>query len=145
MTFDPALTLFEAYSAGLEGSEQQRKTALIKSGLFRYEDFERPVSGLSSGQRRKLQIARLIGERSNLLLLDEPTNYVSFDVLEGLEAALRDFPGPIIAATHDRRFMQGFGGEVYALADGTMQAYLGGYEEYMAVQQRPALAGALLG
>ncbi|MBL8164131.1 MAG: ABC-F family ATP-binding cassette domain-containing protein [Anaerolineae bacterium] len=145
MTFDPTLTLFEAYSVGLEGSEQQRKTALIKSGMFRYEDFGRPVSGLSSGQRRKLQIARLIGEHSNLLLLDEPTNYVSFDVLEGLEAALREFPGPIIAATHDRRFMQGFGGEIYALADGTMQTYLGGYEDYMTAQPRSVTAGFLLG
>lgn len=130
MDFEPTLTLFEAYKQNMEGPEQGMKTALIKSGLFRYEDFERPVSGLSSGQRRKLQIARLIGGRANLLLLDEPTNFVSFDVLEALEIALRDFPGPVIAASHDRRFMQNFDGEIWALESGHLVQYLEGYQGY---------------
>ncbi|MBZ0281751.1 MAG: ABC-F type ribosomal protection protein [Anaerolineae bacterium] len=132
MNFDPGKTLFEAYKEGMEGSNQQMKTALIKSGMFRYEDFEKPVSGLSSGQRRKLQIARLIGARCNLLLLDEPTNFVSFDVLEAMEVALRDFPGPVIAASHDRRFMQVFGGEIWAVENGRLIQHLDGYEGYMA-------------
>ncbi|MCA9909174.1 MAG: ATP-binding cassette domain-containing protein, partial [Anaerolineae bacterium] len=81
----------------------------------------------SSGQRRKLQIARLIAERANLLVLDEPTNDVSFDVLEGLEAAIRAFPGPVIASSHDRRFMAEFGREagearsLYALEGGRLR------------------------
>jgi macrolide transport system ATP-binding/permease protein len=50
--------------------------------------------------------------------LDEPTNSISFDVLEALEAALRVFPGPVIAASHDRRFIQQFDGEVWGLRDG---------------------------
>lgn len=132
MNFDPSKTLFEAYKEGMEGSDQQMKTALIKSGMFRYEDFEKPVSGLSSGQRRKLQIARLIGARCNLLLLDEPTNFVSFDVLEAMEMALHDFPGPVIAASHDRRFMQVFGGEIWAVENGRLIQHLDGYEGYMA-------------
>lgn len=117
---NPSLRLFEAFKDRLETDmhEQQLKTFLIKSGLFRYDDFEKPVSGLSSGQRRKLQIARLIAGRANMLLLDEPTNDVSFDVLEALEIALRDFPGPVIAASHDRRFMQHFGGEIWELQEG---------------------------
>lgn len=131
INFDPTKTLFEAYKTNMEGSDQQMKTALIKSGMFRYEDFDKPVSGLSSGQRRKLQIARLIGQRCNLLLLDEPTNFVSFDVLEAMETALRDFPGPVIAASHDRRFMQAFGGEIWALENGVLVKHLDGYEGYM--------------
>ncbi len=128
---DPSLTVLEAYRAipplhsvgrGLGGgddlSEQQAIAILITSGLFRYDDMGRRVGELSSGQRRKLQIARLIASRANLLLLDEPTNYVSFDVLESLERALADFPGPIIAASHDRRFLQQFDGEVWEISDG---------------------------
>lgn len=135
--FDPGMTLFEAFQNKLESNmeEQPLKTFLIKSGLFRYNDFDKPVSGLSSGQRRKLQIARLIAGRANLLLLDEPTNDVSFDVLEGLEQALSAFPGPVIAASHDRRFMQHFGGEIWAVANGSLTPYLSGYEEYMAAQK----------
>ena len=87
-------TLYEAFSAGMEYPDQVLKTMLIRSGLFRYADFDKPVSGLSSGQRRKLQIARLIFGRANLLLLDEPTNDLSFDVLEALETALHQVPRP---------------------------------------------------
>jgi macrolide transport system ATP-binding/permease protein len=106
------------------------KATLIKSGLFRYDDFGKLVGQLSSGQRRKLQLARLIAGRANLLVLDEPTNDVSFDVLEALENALRDFPGPVIAASHDRRFMEQFNGELWELRDGDLIQHLGGYAEY---------------
>ena len=61
------------------------------------------------------EIARLIAGHANLLLLDEPTNHVSFDVLESFEAALREFPGPIIAASHDRRFIEQFGGAIWEM------------------------------
>ncbi|MEO8396269.1 MAG: ribosomal protection-like ABC-F family protein, partial [Chloroflexota bacterium] len=109
-TLDPTLTVFEAYQQGLEGSEQALKSILLQSGLFRYDDLDKQVGVLSAGQQRKLQIARLIADQANLLILDEPTNYVSFDVLEELEAALKLFPGPVIAASHDRRFIQQFEG-----------------------------------
>ncbi|MBL8117163.1 MAG: ABC-F family ATP-binding cassette domain-containing protein [Anaerolineae bacterium] len=127
-------TLFEVFQTGMEYPEQALKTMLIRSGLFRYEDFEKPVGGLSSGQRRKLQIARLVFGRANLLLLDEPTNDLSFDVLEALETAIHDFPGPVIAASHDRRFMQQFGGEIWEVRDGRLIVHLNGYESYVAGQ-----------
>lgn len=117
-SLDPGWTVFDTYRDGLSGEEQQHKAILLSSGLFRYPELNRLVGQLSSGQKRKLQIARLIAERVNLLLLDEPTNYVSFDVLESLETALHDFPGPIIAVSHDRRFIEQFGGEVWALENG---------------------------
>ncbi|MEP7294342.1 MAG: ATP-binding cassette domain-containing protein, partial [Chloroflexota bacterium] len=131
-TLDPALTLFEAYRQGLDGSDQALKSILLQSGLFRYDDLDKRVGVLSAGQERKLQIARLIADQANLLILDEPTNYVSFDVLEELEAALKLFPGPVIAASHDRRFIekvQQFGGEVWALEDGHLN--VDGYAKYV--------------
>ncbi len=130
--FDPGMTLFEAYRNGLPGDDQQNKATLIVSGLFRYEDFDKPVAALSSGQQRKLAIARLIAQRANLLLLDEPTNYVSFDVLEGFEAALADFPGPVIAVSHDRRFLERFGGELWELVEGALVRHTGTYAEVRA-------------
>ncbi len=113
-------SLLEVYRDGTPGEEQHAITDLLASGLFRYEELRQPVRELSSGQQRKLQIARLIAARANLLLLDEPTNTVSFDVLEALEDALRAFPGPVIAASHDRRFIERFGGEVWALDEGRL-------------------------
>ncbi len=128
---DPTRTVFDAYKDGLAGTDQQLKATLIKSGLFRYEEFDKLVGQLSSGQQRKLQIARLIAGKANFLVLDEPTNDVSFDVLEALETALQDFPGPVIAASHDRRFIQQFNGEVWELRGGSMIQHLSGYEQYV--------------
>lgn len=120
---NPNHTVFEAYQDGLFESEQQLKATLLKSGLFRYEEFSLRVGDLSSGQKRKLQIARVIAARANLLILDEPTNHVSFDVLEGLEDALENFLGPVLAVSHDRRFIgrfEQFGGQVWRLNDGRL-------------------------
>lgn len=141
--FDPAMPAFEAYLTGLEGQANQLKARLIEMGLFRYDELDKRVGELSAGQQRKLQIARLIAERANLLILDEPTNHVSFDVLEGMEAALRSFPGAVIAATHDRRFMQNLASgdqpaEIWEVRDGQIIRYLGGYEEYIAAQEKSA-------
>jgi macrolide transport system ATP-binding/permease protein len=119
-TLDPAQTVLEAAHEDMPYTQQQVITILLRSGLFRYDDLSKRVGELSSGQRRKLQIARLIAERTNLLVLDEPTNYVSFDVLEGLEEALRHFPGPVIAASHDRRFIEQFQGELWQMGDGAI-------------------------
>ncbi|MFO7320353.1 MAG: ABC-F type ribosomal protection protein [Chloroflexota bacterium] len=118
--FDPEMRVLDAYRSGLPGEEQQHKATLLKTGLFRYQDFDKRVGELSSGQQRKLQIARLMAERANLLLLDEPTNYVSFDVLEAFEDALKTFPGPVIAVSHDRRFLERFGGERWELNNGEL-------------------------
>ena len=133
-TLDPDLTVYEAYARGLEGVEQALRSILLQSGLFRYDDLDKRVAVLSAGQQRKLQIARLIADGSNLLILDEPTNYVSFDVLEELEAALKQFPGPVIAASHDRRFIQQFGGEVWALESGHLM--VDGYVKYVESQMQ---------
>lgn len=118
--FDPRLSAFEAYRQGVPSTDQALMSMLLRMGLFRYDDLRLEVGALSSGQQRKLQLARLMALRANLLLLDEPTNDVSFDVLEGLEEALALFPAPVIAVSHDRRFIERFGGDVWALRDGRL-------------------------
>jgi macrolide transport system ATP-binding/permease protein len=120
---NPAQTVFEAFCDGLDSdqTEQQMKATLLHSGLFRYAELERAVGDLSGGQQRKVAIARLIASRANLLLLDEPTNSISFDVLEAFEAALRTFPGAVLAISHDRRFIEQFGGVIWRLADGKLR------------------------
>src|SRR5260221_13666710 len=80
-------------------------------GLLRLEEVDKKVVQLIIGQKRKQEIARLMVEGAKVLLLDEPTNYISLDVLEAFEAAILGFPGPVIAVSHDRWFMQRFGGE----------------------------------
>jgi len=139
-TLEEQGTLFEAYRAGRVGDPEEFKADLLRYGLFVYDDLRQPVATLSVGQKRKLQIARLIAQRANLLLLDEPTNHISLDVLEEFERALLAFPGPIVAISHDRRFIQRFAGdehpaEIWAMHGGAVRRYLGGWREYSAAQQ----------
>jgi macrolide transport system ATP-binding/permease protein len=111
-------TVLESYRYGQVGYESEFIGRLIGYGLFILEDMQKKVGQLSIGQRRKLEIARLMAEGPNVLLLDEPTNYISLDVLEAFEAAIVTFPGPVIAVSHDRWFMQRFGGKMWELVDG---------------------------
>jgi macrolide transport system ATP-binding/permease protein len=122
-SLDLSQFVLDAYRQDSAAPDEKLIADLIRYGLFVYDDVRKPIAALSIGQRRKLQIARLIAQRANVLLLDEPTNHVSFDILEELEKALLDFPGPIIAVSHDRRFIQRFARRIWELKDGELNLY----------------------
>jgi macrolide transport system ATP-binding/permease protein len=117
---DPTATLFEAYAEGMAAPPEQLKGDLFHYGLFVYDDVTKRIAELSVGQRRKVQLARLIAARANLLLLDEPTNHLSFEVLEAFETALLNFPGPVVAVSHDRYFIERFATRIWELRDGRL-------------------------
>lgn len=110
-------TVFDAYRVGLEGYESNLVAGILGNGLFRLEDLTKTVAQLSPGQKRKLELARLLALGPNVLLLDEPSNYVSLDVLEAFEAAVLAFPGPVLLISHDRWLLNRFGGDIWTLDD----------------------------
>jgi macrolide transport system ATP-binding/permease protein len=116
-------TLIESYLDGLDGPRDDLVNGLFHYGFFRADDLSKQVGQLSLGQRRKLQLAKLMAGRANLLLLDEPTTHLSLDLLEAFERALADFPGPILAVSHDRWTIERFGGQVWELRDGRLIQY----------------------
>ncbi|MFG2330035.1 ribosomal protection-like ABC-F family protein [Streptomyces sp. NPDC048604] len=95
-----------------EGREQE----LLSLGLFAAGDLATPVRELSTGQRRKLELARLVTRPVDLLLLDEPTNHLAPGLVEELEAALARYAGTLVIVTHDRRIRAGFRGRRVELA-----------------------------
>lgn len=113
-------TILGTYRDGLIGYEDEFISELFRYGLFTIDDLPKLVGELSAGERRKLQIARLVAECANVLLLDEPTNHLSFDILEAFEDALLEFPGPVVAVSHDRWFIERFGGKILQLIDGSL-------------------------
>ncbi len=117
---DQGKTVLETYRYGQIGYESEFVARLIGYGLFRLEDMEKTVRQLSLGQQRKLEIACLMAQAPNVLLLDEPTNYISLDVLEAFEAAILNFPGPVLVISHDRWFIQRFGGVCWELNQGQL-------------------------
>lgn len=117
---DVQSSVLDAYRQVVPGYDEQVIAGLLERGLFRLEDVSKMVGNLSIGQRRKLEIARLMAGHPNVLLLDEPTNYISLDVLEAFEAAVITFPGPVLAVSHDRWFIERFGGQRWELAGGRL-------------------------
>jgi macrolide transport system ATP-binding/permease protein len=129
---DPQQTVYEAFRGARIGEWEELKAELLSYGLFTYPDLAKEVGTLSVGQKRKLQLAMLMAAHANLLLLDEPTNHISLDVLEEFEQALSSFRGPVVAVSHDRRFIQRFAAEIWEVRGGRLVRYLGGWEEYSA-------------
>ncbi len=92
-----------------------------------------PVADLSGGERRRLQLLRLLAGEPNVLLLDEPTNDLDTDTLASLEDLLDSWPGTMIVASHDRYLIERVTDTAYGMfGDGKLVHLPGGVEEYLA-------------
>ncbi len=98
--------------------------------LFTGDEVLMPVGTLSGGEKGRVALTKLMLRRDNLLLLDEPTNHLDMDSREVLEDALADFPGTILAISHDRYFINRFATKVCVLENGGIKEYLGNYDDY---------------
>lgn len=91
------------------------------------------IGRLSGGERRRLYLLRVLMEAPNVLVLDEPTNDLDIETLSVLEDYLEEFPGVVIAVSHDRYFLDKLMNHVFVLAgDGKITHYTGGYADYRA-------------
>ncbi|KAA6223400.1 ABC transporter ATP-binding protein [Streptomyces albofaciens JCM 4342] len=111
-------SLLAAFAAGLPGPPDEHAPALLSLGLFREDDLTVPVAALSVGQRRRLELARLVTRPADLLVLDEPTNHLALGLVEELEEALSAYRGAVVVVSHDRRFRRGFRGRTLELDGG---------------------------
>ncbi|MFI8195007.1 ABC-F family ATP-binding cassette domain-containing protein [Streptomyces sp. NPDC085942] len=98
----PDETLLAAYGRGLPGGPDEHAEQLLALGLFDRARLPVPVSRLSTVQRQRLALARLISRPADVLLLDEPTNHLSPALAEELETALAGFGGTVVLVSHDR-------------------------------------------
>ena len=105
--------------------------ALLGGFLFSGEDAEKPLAGLSGGERRRLSLAILVHSGANVLILDEPTNHLDIESREALEDALRAFGGAILLVSHDRALLDAVGSRTVAVEDGSLRTYTGGWAEYV--------------
>jgi ATP-binding cassette subfamily F protein 3 len=122
----------------LTGLTPGKARALLGRFLFSGEDAEKPLDGLSGGERRRLSLAILVQSGANVLVLDEPTNHLDVESREALEAALSDFPGSLILISHDRALLDAVGSRTVAVEDGTLRSYVGGWPEYVRVREERA-------
>ncbi|MGI8879610.1 MAG: ABC-F family ATP-binding cassette domain-containing protein [Jatrophihabitans sp.] len=102
-----------------------------------------PVADLSGGERRRLQLLRLLLTQPNVLLLDEPTNDLDTDTLAAMEDLLDSWPGTIVIVSHDRYLIERVCDSVVALlGDGSLAALPGGVDEYLS-RRRATVAATL--
>ena len=114
---------------------QQARDRLAAFG-FRGEDVFTPVGALSGGERSRLKLCMLMGSDINFLILDEPTNHLDIASREWMEDALSDYEQTLLFVSHDRYFIEKFATRIWALRDGEITDFRGGYREYCAWKER---------
>jgi ATP-binding cassette subfamily F protein uup len=118
--------------ATLSGGQEITAGLLCDRFGFRGERARTPVRDLSGGERRRLQLMRLLMAEPNVLLLDEPTNDLDIDTLTSLEDLLDGWPGTLVVVSHDRYFVERVCDNVYALDEGGGIRHLpGGIDQYV--------------
>jgi ATP-binding cassette, subfamily F, member 3 len=136
-----ARTVLEAAQRAT-GLTPAKARALLGRFLFSGEDAEKPLDGLSGGERRRLSLAILVHSGANVLILDEPTNHLDLESREALETALNGFEGSLLLVSHDRALLDAIGTRTIALEDQALHSYVGGWPEYLRVREERAKAPA---
>jgi ABC transport system ATP-binding/permease protein len=121
--------------ATLSGGQEITAALLVERFGFRGEKARTLVRDLSGGERRRLQLMRLLMDEPNVLLLDEPTNDLDIDTLTALEDLLDGWPGTLVVVSHDRYFVERVCDDVFALdAAGAIRHLPGGIDQYVALR-----------
>ncbi|GGO08152.1 ABC transporter ATP-binding protein [Microbispora rosea subsp. aerata] len=114
------------------GKKEWSASQLLERLGFRGEAQWKVVGDLSGGERRRLQLLRLIMDEPNVLLLDEPTNDLDIETLNELEDLLDGWPGTLVVVSHDRYFLERVADRCVALlGDGRLSLLPGGVDEYL--------------
>ncbi len=105
--------------------------------LFQGEDVFKRVSALSGGERTRLSLARLLITYPNVLILDEPTTHLDIASREALEDTLESFDGTLLFVSHDRHFIELMAEGIWAIEEGTVRPFNGGFKEWMRFKSPP--------
>lgn len=133
-TLDESITVRqEVLNHAPSGWGEEQVRALLARFLFKQDDVNKVIGTLSGGEKSRLSIAKLILQPRQLLLLDEPTNHLDVPSKDELEAALDNYPGAVIFASHDRFLLDRVATKIAEIKDGKMELYLGGWSRYREV------------
>ncbi|MEM7035070.1 MAG: ABC-F family ATP-binding cassette domain-containing protein [Chloroflexota bacterium] len=135
-SLDPAMTPLSVLLQAAPMSETEARN-FLHFFLFAADEVFVPVGRLSYGERARLLLAKMVAAGANCLVLDEPVNHLDIASRERFEEALEAFPGTILAAAHDRTFIDRFATGVWAVANGRVQPYFS--RKDMEVSQRVAV------
>ncbi|GLB32506.1 thiamine ABC transporter substrate-binding protein [Lacrimispora amygdalina] len=109
---------------------QSEVTGVLKGLGFTEDEFQKPVSALSGGQKTRVALGRLLLTKPDIILLDEPTNHLDMDSIAWLEGYLINYDGSVIIVAHDRYFLNRVVTKIIELDNGILSVYQGNYTEY---------------
>jgi sulfate-transporting ATPase len=115
--------------------ELDRKLEIAADAL-RLPPWEAPVEHLSGGERRRVALCKLLVSNPDMLILDEPTNHLDAESVAWLERFLQDFPGTVVAVTHDRYFLDNVAGWILELDRGHGIPWQGNYSSWLEQKQK---------
>lgn len=134
-TYKSHIDRYEALSNQFEqqdGYQYESKIKTVLHGLnFSKADFDRPINDFSGGQKTRLSLAQMLLSEPDLLLLDEPTNHLDMETTQWLESYLNYFKGAIVIISHDRYFLDKIVTQIYDVALGDVQHYVGNYAQFI--------------
>ena len=113
-----------------DGHNMERQLEVAADAL-RLPPWDADVSKLSGGERRRVALCRLLLSKPDMLLLDEPTNHLDAESVAWLERFLHDYPGTVVAVTHDRYFLDNVAGWILELDRGHGIPYQGNYSSWL--------------
>ena len=122
------------------GAWDLERTFEIAMDALRLPPGDADVTTLSGGERRRVALCRLLLSKPDLLLLDEPTNHLDAESVAWLERTLQDYPGTVVAVTHDRYFLDNVAGWILELDRGAGIPWEGNYSSWLE-QKQARLAG----
>jgi len=118
-----------------DGHNLNRKLDVAADAL-RLPDWDADVSKLSGGERRRVALCRLLLSNPDMLLLDEPTNHLDAESVAWLERFLHDYPGTVVAVTHDRYFLDNVAGWILELDRGRGIPFEGNYSGWLEQKEK---------
>ncbi len=129
---DSYASLTHVYEAENGYAYKSELTGVLKGLGFSQEDFDKPVSSLSGGQKTRVALGKLLLQKPNLIILDEPTNHLDLASIAWLETYLLNYKGAVIVVSHDRYFLDRIATKVIELDNTRATVFSGNYSAYAA-------------
>lgn len=140
------------YSEALERELDQINKDMDRLDVWKYEininnyltklgikDIHQKISTLSGGQKRRVDLARVLANSPDVLILDEPTNHLDINTIEWLQNYLADYKGTLIFVTHDRYFLDVISNKIMEIEEGVFRFYHGNYSYYLEKKQNEVI------